>query len=235
MGNCNYLLAHVLVNCVIFGFDGKKLSVLLVEKTDRSDAVSNLKLPGRLICNEENMDQAAERVLYEMTGLKKIAMKQFKCFNLIECTPNSEDSNRPALEYGDDIDRLMIVTYLSLVKIDRTINVPKSDSAMWYSVDDMPASSNRIIKESLKEIQEQFANKPQMAFELLPSKFTALQLRMVYEAMYHRKYDVRNFHKKLAQLDYIVPLDERQKNVSHRAARYYRFDKVQYKRKMACL
>lgn len=238
MENCNYLFTHVSVNCVIFGFDGEKLYVLLVEKKGRRDDVLGMKLPGSLIYNEENTDQAAERVLYETTGLKKIAMKQFKCFNSAECTSNPGDSDWLAFEYGDDVDRLMTISYLSLVKIDRVTDTPKFDIAVWRSVDDIPDLSfdhNQIVTESLKEIRELFVSKPQIAFDLLPSKFTASQLRIVYEAMYHRKYDVRNFHKKLMQLDYIVPLDEWQKNVSHRAARYYRFDKVQYRRRMACI
>lgn len=237
MGNCNYLLAHVLVDCVIFGFDGKKLYVLLVEKKG-GDGVLDLKLPGGRIYDEEHMDQAAERVLCEMTGLKKVAMKQFKCFNSIGYTSNPEDSDRPGLESGDNTDRLITIAYVSLVKIDHIINASKFDIAAWYSVDDipdMPVGCKQIIGESLTEIQEWLSDKPQIAFELLPSKFTAAQLRMVYEALYHRKYDVRNFHKKLMQLDYVVPLDERQKNVSHRAARYYRFDKIQYKKRMACI
>lgn len=238
MENGNYLFAHVSVNCVIFGFDGKKLYVLLVEKRGCSDAVSGLELPGSLIYSEEDTDRAAERVLYETTGLKKITMKQFKCFNSAECSSAPEASDWLALEERDDIGRLMTISYLSLVRIDRMANVPKFDVAVWRSVDDIPDLSydhNQIVAESLKEIRELFVSKPQIAFELLPSKFTASQLRIVYEAMYHRKYDVRNFHKKLMQLDYIVPLDEWQKNVSHRAARYYRFDKVQYRRRMACI
>lgn len=239
MENRNYLFAHVSVDCVIFGFDGKKLNVLLVEKKGRGDAVLGLKLPGSLIYHEENTDQAAERVLYEMTGLKKIAMKQFKCFSSIERTSNSGDVDWLALEYGDNIGRLITIVYLSLVKIDRMINrVSKSNIAVWCPVDeipDMPFDHNQIVKESLKEIREWFVNEPHIAFELLPTKFTASQLRTVYEAMYHKKYDVRNFHKKLTQLDYIVPLDERQKNVSHRAARYYKFDKMQYKKRKACI
>lgn len=237
MENRNYLFTHVSVDCVIFGFDGKKLNVLLVDKKDHCNSVSGLKLPGSLIYHEENTDQAAERVLYEMTGLKKIAIKQFKCFSSIERTSNPGDQDWLALEYGNNIGRLITIVYLSLIKIDRMINrVPKFDMAVWRPVDgisDMPFDHNQIVKESLKEIHEWFVNEPQIAFELMPSKFTASQLRVLYEAMYHRKYDVRNFHKKMLQLDYIVALDEWQKNVSHRAARYYKFDKVQYKKRMA--
>lgn len=236
MENRNYLFTHVSVDCVIFGFDGKKLNVLLVDKKAHSNSVSGLKLPGSLIYHEENTDQAAERVLYEMTGLKKITIKQFKCFSSIERTSNPDDQDWLALEYGNKIGRLITIAYLSLIKIDHKINVPKFGTAVWCPIDgisDMPFDHNQIVKESLKEIHKWFVNEPQIAFELLPSKFTASQLRILYEAICHRKYDVRNFHKKMLQLDYIVSLDEWQKKVSHRAARYYKFDKVQYKKRMS--
>ena len=71
---------------------------------------------------------------------------------------------------------------------------------------------------------------PSYMFNLLPQKFTILQLRTLYERIYGKPQDVRNFHKKVAQLDYVVALDEREQGVSHRAARYYRFDRKAFRR-----
>ena len=67
-------------------------------------------------------------------------------------------------------------------------------------------------------------------FELLPTKFTAAQLRLLFELIYDKTFDVRNFHKKISMLEYIIPLEEREVGVSHRAARYYKFDKKTYKK-----
>ena len=69
---------------------------------------------------------------------------------------------------------------------------------------------------------------PSALFDLLPRKFTALQLRKLYELVYGKAIDVRNFHKKIAMMEYVVPLDEKQQGVAHRAARYYHFDKKIY-------
>ena len=69
---------------------------------------------------------------------------------------------------------------------------------------------------------------PSALFDLLPRKFTASQLRTLYELIYGKPIDVRNFHKKIAMMEYVVPLEEKQQGVAHRAARYYRFDKKIY-------
>ncbi len=87
----------------------------------------------------------------------------------------------------------------------------------------------------MKEVHNWVENEPSILFELLPIKFTASELRKLFEAIYHKQYDIRNFHKKIAGLDYIVPLEERQENVSHRAARYYKFDKIMYNKRKATI
>jgi hypothetical protein len=99
----------------------------------------------------------------------------------------------------------------------------------------MPFDHNQIIEEALKEIRNWVENEPSILFELLPIKFTASELRKLFEAIYHTEYDIRNFHKKIAGLDNIVPLDQKQENVSHRAARYYKFDKIIYNKRMATI
>ena len=87
---------------------------------------------------------------------------------------------------------------------------------------------NIIVEEALKQIRQFVDNDPIYLFHLLPHRFTALQLRTLFERIYGKQLDVRNFQKKLKQMNYVVPLDEYEKNVAHRAARYYRFDKVAY-------
>ena len=84
---------------------------------------------------------------------------------------------------------------------------------------------NLIIKEALAYMRRFVEFDPSMLFGLLPRKFTALQLRVLFELVYDKQFDVRNFHRKIAVMEYVVPLEERQKGVPHRAARYYKFDK----------
>ena len=87
-----------------------------------------------------------------------------------------------------------------------------------------------MVEAAVSESRQWVEKEPAIIFGYLPTKFTALQLRHVYEVIFNRKMDVRNFHKKMTSLDYITLTDDIQDGVSHRAARYYRFDKVKYNR-----
>ena len=84
---------------------------------------------------------------------------------------------------------------------------------------------NDIIKEAVEHIRRMIQTRPSVLFELLPKKFTASELRQAFQVIQGQEIDVRNFHKKIAMMPYVIPLNEFQEGVSHRAARYYRFDK----------
>ena len=83
----------------------------------------------------------------------------------------------------------------------------------------------QIIKEALLYIRNRAELNPSFLFSLLPKKFTAAQMRRLFELVYDKVFDVRNFHKRIAQMPYVVALDEKERGVAHRAARYYKFDK----------
>ena len=124
------------------------------------------------------------------------------------------------------------MAYLSLVKIDRALNRGLEEyQAEWVALPDVKALAfdhNLIIREAMAFIRQYVDANPAALFDLLPRKFTALQLRRLYELVYGNPIDVRNFHKKIALMGYVMPLDEREQGVAHRAARYYRFDKKIY-------
>ena len=222
-----FIHTYVSVDCVVFGFDDEQLNILLVKRDEEN--TKDLKLPGSLIYNEEDVDDAANRVLFELTGIKKMTLCQFRCFASPERANKPEDVKWLDKEYQPNINRLITVAYLSLCKIDRKLNnVSKYKQTKWCPLNEipkMPFDHNKIVKESLSEIRRWIEYDPSIVFELLPNKFTISQLHRLYEAIYNKDIDIRNFHKKVAAMPYIVQLDERQKNVSHRAARYYKYDK----------
>jgi ADP-ribose pyrophosphatase YjhB (NUDIX family) len=191
-----------------------------------------LKLPGSLIYQQEDADAGAYRVLNELTGIKKITLRQFKSFTSPQRTANTDDVAWLETTYHNKIDRLITIAYLSLGKTNRKLNfVSKYKTVSWCPISElplMPFDHNQIVEEALNEIRSWVEMEPAVLFELLPAKFTIADLRHLYEEIYHRKYDVRNFHKKIIRMEYIVPLEEKQENVSHRAARYYKFDRVIY-------
>jgi len=227
-----FMQTHVSVDCVVFGFDKDQLYVLLVQRNTLSDSRKNLKLPGSLIYQPEDADKAAGRVLNELTGIRKMKLRQFKTFTSPMRTADRDDVDWLEYEYHNKIDRLITIAYLSLCKITRKLNVASKYSTVeWRPVNKlpkMPFDHNQIVEESLEEIRNWVEYEPDTLFELLPTKFTVTEFRLLYEAIYNRNYDARNFHKKMAQMKFILPLDEYQQNVKHRAARYYKFDKVAY-------
>ena len=221
---------HISVDCVVIGFDGQNLKVLLVRRIgeDEGEVFHDMKLPGSLIY----MDSAAQRVLTQLTGLKNVDLKQFKVFGSKDRTKNPKDIRWLERAEKAKVDRIVTVAYFSLVKIDKTQSkLLDNFQAEWVSLQDVKELAfdhNQIIADAMEFIRQYVEFNPSYLFELLPRKFTALQLRVLYGLLYGKAVDVRNFHKKIAMLDYVVPLDEFQQGVSHRAARYYHFDKKIY-------
>ena len=225
-------LNHISVDCVVIGFDGKKLRVLLIKRTMELDGevIQDYKLPGDLIYMDENLDEAAERVLRDLTGIKNINLLQFKAYG----SKDRKDLLWLERTTQTKVERIVTIGYLSLLRIGRALSVQHlDDEVCWLAVDELntlPFDHNVIIEDALKVIRNQATADPSYIFNLLPQKFTALQLRTLYERVYGKQLDVRNFQKKIYQLDYVVPLDERERDVPHRAARLYRFDRKIFKR-----
>ena len=230
-----YMRTYVSVDCVVFGFDKNQLYVLLVRRNSPDPERKELKLPGSLIYQPEDANAAANRVLNELTGIHNMSLKQFKTFTSPARVADEEDIQWLEYAYHNPIDRLITITYLSLCKITRKLNVAsKYKAAEWIPIGQlplMPFDHNVIVEESLNEIRNWVENDPMILFELLPIKFTATELRLLYEAIHNRKLDARNFHKKLNQMPFVLPLNEYEENVKHRAARYYKFDRVAYNKR----
>lgn len=225
---------HISVDCVVIGFDGAQLKVLLIKRVgeEEGEVFHDMKLPGSLIYMDEDLDEAAMRVLNELTGLKNVRLMQFKAFGSKDRTKNPKDVHWLERAMQSKVERIVTIAYLSLVKIDRALNRGLEDyQAEWVAmpdIKDLAFDHNLIIKEAIAYVRQYVEFNPSALFDLLPRKFTASQLRTLYELVYGKQYDVRNFHKKIALMEYVVPMEAKQQGVAHRAARYYRFDKKIY-------
>ena len=221
---------YVSVDCVVFGFDGKELKVLLIERhiQENNDDYNDKKLPGSIIYMDENLDEAASRVLTELTGLKNITLSQFQSFGDPGRSENPRDVLWLEKTTHTKIGRIVTVGYVALIKINRKITLDSEGrSANWYNVRDIQRMNlafdhSRIIEKGLEHIKHWFSVEPNLMFKLLPRKFTLSQLRLLYDAVNQVKSDVRNFQKKIKQWRNLVMLDELEKNVPHRAARLYK-------------
>lgn len=226
---------HISVDCVVFGFDGEELKVLLIRRVGEEDGkvFHDMKLPGSLIYMDEDLDEAAKRVLNELTGIKNVSLMQFKAFGSKNRTSNPKDVRWLERAMQSKVERIVTIAYVAMVKIDKAIGQSMLDEyqACWVGVKDVKTLAfdhNLIIREAILYIRQFVEFNTSALFELLPRKFTALQLRILFELVYDKPVDVRNFHKKIAMMEYVVPLEEKQKGVPHRAARYYKFDKKIY-------
>jgi len=226
---------HISVDCVVFGFDGENMKCLLLKRTgeENGEVFHDMKLPGSLIYQDEDLDQAARRVLGELTGLKNVTLKQFRAYGSKDRTRDPKDVHWLERAQKEKVERIVTVAYISMIKIDRAHETLNGNDVCWVDCDKVPALAfdhNIILKDAIGYIGLLSEMDPSLMFNLLPRKFTAAQLRRIMTLMTGKDIDPRNFYKKLALMPYVVPLEEKEKNVAHRAARYYRFDRNEYRK-----
>ena len=234
----NNINLNISVDCVLIGYDGNALKVLLVNQTGKSsDGVYNdRKLPGSLIYDHESLDMAAKRVLKELTGLERVDMQQIRAYGDLERTSNPKDRLwlERFMRLPRQVTRIVTVAYFALIKLNsKSYNLSTRHNATWQNVHEVGVLAfdhNRIIKDALRALRADVEASPQIYFELLPKKFTISQFRNLCQVIHNVEYDVRNFSKKALALPYIKRLDEKECNVAHRAASLYRFDKGEYKK-----
>jgi len=206
------------IDCVIFGFKEAELSVLLV-KHAQGVSKGQWALPGGWIKYNESLDDAAYRLLTAQTAVNKIYLEQFQSFGDVERFPSK---------------RVITVCYYALVNIENFLLQSGSSvsDVFWFNVKIIPIMAfdhRKIFDKCFAFLRHKIQHEP-IGFNLLPRKFTLLQLQELYEAILNQKLDKPNFRRKLNNMNLLVPCNEKQKGVSHRAAELYRFDKKVYDR-----
>lgn len=245
MENTELFNPHVSVDCVLMSIIEDKLSVLLIERFDRNGVTLGLKLPGGLIYQTEDLDDAANRILNEATGMKRVQLNQFRCFGSPERTKNKEDvmwlesaSKQKITSSYQGVIRIVTVAYLALCKPDRKAADSEFEYRHWMAIDElprMPFDHNKIVDAAVIEIRNWIDREPSIVFDYLKKKFTASELRRTYEILYGKALDIRNFDKRMKSWDYVIPTEDRKVGLAHRSPRYYRFDKVIYNKQRAKL
>ena len=227
---------HISVDCVIFGFYEDSLKVLLIERDSLEDnSLKNkkvYKLPGDLIRRMEDLNDAAKRVLEELTGLTNIYLKQFAVFGKPDRLKSKNDREWLEQTSGLTISRVVTSAYYSLIKIhnSKKKNAIKNN-ASWHCVSELPHLAfdhKAIIRKGIDNLRKTIRYEP-LLFEMLPYKFTIRQIQNLYEVILGQELDNRNFRKKLLKAPYVEPLEEKQKGVAHKPARYYKFNKRKFR------
>lgn len=209
---------YVSVDCIIFGFHEGKISLLLL-KRNFEPAKGEWSLMGGFVQEDESIDDAARRVLADLTGLTDIYMEQVEAFGSLGRDPG---------------ERVISVAYYALINIDDyDRELVKKHNAFWVSLDELPEmvfDHDDMVAMALKKLRQKASTRP-IGFKLLPEEFTLTTLQNLYEAIYGESLDKRNFRKQVAQMDYVEKVGTIDKTGSKRGAALYRFNEDKYNRK----
>lgn len=206
------------IDCLIFGFKKQELDILLVQ---HAEGISKGKwaLPGGWIKYNEGIDDAASRILKDLTGVSNLYLEQLRAFGDVNRYPNR---------------RVITFAYNALVKPENYTLMPgfTAADARWFKLSEVPSlpyDHTDILQAGLVHLKHKVRHEP-IGFNLLPKKFTLLQLQELYEAILDKKLDKPNFRRKLMNMNLLEDCQEKERDVSHRAANLYKFDKRAYDR-----
>jgi len=207
----------VAVDCIVFGYDilEKEIRLLLIKRSFEP-ARGKWSLAGGFVREKESLDEAACRILFQLTGLRDVYMEQSFTYGQIDRDPGA---------------RVISTSYSALIKIqDIDRKLKELNGAQWQSLSRLPHlifDHRDMVERALNELQMQVKVKP-VGFALLPERFTLVQLQDLYEAIYQRDIDKRNFRKKILSMNILEKLDEKERETSKKGAYYYKFNKERY-------
>jgi 8-oxo-dGTP diphosphatase len=208
---------YVAIDCIIFGWDDSQLKLLIL-KRNFEPAKGKNSLIGGFVRENESLDEAARRILFELTGLTDIYLEQLNAYGEVDRDPG---------------ERTISVAYFALLKIQNIdADHIKRHGAHWVPISKLPKlifDHNLMVQKAIRRLRRRAKSEP-TGFELLPRKFTLPQLQELYEAVYQTHFDNRNFRKKVLSMNILKKLNEKDKTTSKKGAYYYKFDRKKYYR-----
>lgn len=201
-------------DCVIFGFDGVSIKVLLIQR-GFEPYKDFWAFPGGFMNIDETVEQCAKRELEEETGLKDVAVEQFYTFSAV---------NR------DSRERILSVAHYALVRLSDVKGGDDAMSAKWFAMNEIPPLAfdhDEMLQRAKKRLKERICFEP-IGIELLPETFTVNTLQNLYEAILETKFDNYNFHNKMLKLGILEEAEPSSKNTSCNTPIKYRFNKNKY-------
>lgn len=204
----------VTTDCVIFGFDGSELQVLLIER-GIEPFKGKWAFPGGFLNMDETAGEGAMRELKEETGLENAYIEQFNTY--------SEPGRDPR-------ERVITIAHYALVRIQEVKGGDDAAKAQWFPIDEVPQLAfdhDKILRDAMRKLRERIHFEP-IGFELLPEKFTMRELQILYESILGVKFDRRNFAKKMMHYELLNQLDETIRPTAKRDALLYSFNKDNY-------
>jgi ADP-ribose pyrophosphatase YjhB (NUDIX family) len=203
------------VDCIIFGFDGTELKLLLIKRS-MDPEINKWSLMGGFIEPKEDLPQAAGRILQNLTGLTNVYQEELHSFSAPERDPAA---------------RTVSVAYFALIDINKyEQQLSNQHKAAWFPLKKFPKlifDHNQMVKKAWLRLQYKAAFHP-ILFELLPPKFTLPQLQLLYESVYNMVMDKRNFSRKVLSTGLLIKQTEKNKADSKKGAYYYKLHKKKY-------
>lgn len=206
----------VTTDCVVFGFDGQTLHVLLIER-EKEPFAGNWALPGGFVFPDETTEMCALRILNEKTDIRDLYIEQLKTYSAIDRDPRQ---------------RIISVAYFALVDCSQFTVVAGRNtvSVKWFPLSALPELAfdhHQILNDALMRLKGKIRYQP-IGFELLNEYFTLSQLQQLYESILGTTIDKRNFRKKILGTGLLIQTDKKEQNVARKAAWYYTFDAKKY-------
>lgn len=204
----------VTTDCVIFGFDGRELQVLLIER-GIEPFKGKWAFPGGFLKMDETAREGALRELKEETGLENAYIEQFNTYSA---------------PWRDPRERVITIAHYALVRIQEVKGGDDAAKAQWFPIDKVPQLAfdhDKILRDAMRKLRERIHFEP-IGFELLPEKFTMKELQILYESILGVKFDRRNFAKKMMHYELLNQLDETVRPTAKRDALLYSFNKENY-------
>ena len=203
------------VDCIIFGFEENKLKIL-IGRRNMDPGRGEWSLYGGFVRSDESLDAAADRTLFELTGLRNVYMRQVGAFGNLDRDPG---------------ERVVSVAYYALINVkDYPAKMMEEHGVEWVEIEKIPqlySDHNEMVRQARKLMRQKMKTNP-VGFELLPDLFTLTQLQRLYEAVNGEEMDKRNFRKRIKEMDFIEKTELVDKLSSKRGAALYRFNKKAY-------
>lgn len=203
------------VDCIVFGFDGDSLKILLIQRGFEPEK-GKWSLMGGFVQENESLDQASNRILKQLTGLDGVYLEQLHTFG----SPQR-----------DPIERTVSTAYFALLDINKYEKQLNTDyHPEWFTLKRMPKlifDQNDMVELAKRRVRYKAALHP-ILFELLPSRFTIPQLQNLYESVYNTKIDKRNFSKRILATGLLIKQGDKDKSSSRRGAFYYQLNMQSY-------
>ncbi len=206
----------VAIDCIIFGFQEGNLKILLF-KRKVAPFEKEWSLIGSFVKVSENIKEASNRILEEITGLKGVYLKELRSYGNVSRDPGA---------------RVISIAHYALIKIDQfQLSTSDEFESQWFNMSDMPIlilDHKKMVDDALNKLRQKIKTQP-IGFELLNEKFTLTELKALYDSIYGYTLDRGNFRKKILGMKILDKMEEKDKANSKKGAFLYKFNEQKYK------